>query len=72
MIAYVARGDSKYKVGESAPLLALRYEKSAKFAEVEKVRKYIYNLQIFNSWNLYFWSSVRSILIQYDIWQKVL
>ena len=42
MIAYVARGDSKYKVGESAPLLALRYEKSAKFAEVEKVRtKYI-------------------------------
>ena len=50
MIAYVARGDSKYKVGESAPQLALRYEKSAKFAEVEKVRtKYIYNLQIFNS-----------------------
>ena len=36
MIAYVARGDSKYKVGESAPQLALRYEKSAKFSEVEK------------------------------------
>ena len=43
MIAYVARGDSKYKVGESAPQLALRYEKSTKFAEVEKVRKYITN-----------------------------
>ena len=36
MIAYVARGDSKYKVGESAPQLALRYEKSAKFSEIEK------------------------------------
>ena len=41
MIAYVARGDSKYKVGESAPQLALRYEKSAKFAEVKKECKYI-------------------------------
>ena len=43
MIAYVARGDSKYKVGESAPQLALRYEKSEKFW---KSKKYVNTLQL--------------------------
>ena len=43
MIAYVARGDSKYKVGESAPQLALRYEK---VQNLPKSKKYVNTLQL--------------------------